>query len=48
MFPIDFGGRVATSQASIHDRTDAAMQRFFFTRNVTKSKRFIVDQMDVT
>ena len=41
MGPMDFNGCVMTSQASIHDRMDAIMGRFFLTRDVAKSKRSI-------
>ena len=44
MHVMEFDGRMAISQTSIPDRTDAIAQRFFFTRDVAKSECFIFNQ----
>ena len=48
MRPMDFSGRVVTSQASIPNRTNMIARRFFFKRDVEKFEHSIFDQTDAT
>ena len=48
MRPIDFGGCMATSQASILDRKALIVRRFYFMRDMIKCEGFIFSRMDVT